>query len=139
MTRQQLFAFIQAHELAVLSTVSPSRLPEAALVGIAVTSDVEILFDTARCSRKYHNLRDNGSVAMVIGWNNSTTMQLEGKAAELVDDELDPCRDIYLARFPEGRRRAEQLDIAYFRVRPQWIRYTNYNQFPPRVMEMTLD
>jgi hypothetical protein len=46
MTKTELFDFIRAHKLGVLGYLSPQGTPRSALVGIAVTPALEIIFDT---------------------------------------------------------------------------------------------
>jgi len=75
MTRSELLAFLQKHRLGVLSTVSPSGDPEAAVVGIAVTDRLEIVFDTLDSTRKCENLRRRNKIAFVIGWDEEITVQ----------------------------------------------------------------
>ena len=53
MTHESVFRFIAKHKLGVLATISPSGEPQAAVVGIAVTSELELVFDTVKTSRKY--------------------------------------------------------------------------------------
>jgi len=84
MTRAELLLFLQKHRLGVQSTVSPSGDPQAAVVGIAITPELEIVFDTVDTTRKCRNLRANPRIAFVIGWDQGITVQLEGNA----DDRL---------------------------------------------------
>jgi len=42
--------------------------PESALVAIAVTEDLEIVFDTLDSTRKYRNLISNPKASVVVGW-----------------------------------------------------------------------
>lgn len=70
MTKEFLYDFIQQHTLAVISTISQSGQPKSALIGFAVTENLEIVFDTVCTSRKYRNIVQNPNVALVIGWNN---------------------------------------------------------------------
>ncbi len=58
---------MNGQKLGVLSTVNAQGTPESALVGIAVTSDLEIIFDTVKTSRKYTNLVANSAAAFVVG------------------------------------------------------------------------
>ncbi len=53
MTKEEIYKYIKKNKYAVLSTVSKDQSPESAIVGIAVTPDIEILFDTLSTSRKY--------------------------------------------------------------------------------------
>ena len=138
MTRQQLYEFIQRHKLGVLATISEDRLPEAAVVGIAVTTELELVFDTLGKSRKSQNLRRNRQIAFVVGWDEEITVQYEGEADEPQGSELDRCKQVYFAHWPDGVARQWWPDITYFRVRPKWIRYSDFNKIPAEVEELTL-
>src|SRR5689334_9550644 len=81
-------AFATRQKLAVLSTVSTEGQPQSALMGVAITPDFEIVFDTLATTRKYDNLRANRRVALVIGCANAVTLQYEGIAEELQGDQL---------------------------------------------------
>ena len=129
--------FAEGQRLAVLSTVSPANEPESALMGVAVTSDFEIVFDTVRSSRKYGNLGANPRVAFVIGCTSEVTLQYEGVATELSGDELGKYLQIYFAAFPDGPERRHWPGMTYFVVRPKWLRYCDYGQRPRVLREFT--
>ncbi|WP_027581126.1 pyridoxamine 5'-phosphate oxidase family protein [Bradyrhizobium sp. Ai1a-2] len=135
MTRAELLAFLQKHRLAVVSTIGAAS-PQAAVVGIAVTDALEIIFDTLTTSRKYTNLRADPRVALVIGWDAEQTVQYEGIADLPAGAELDACKQIYFATWPDGRAREQWPDIAYIRIRPHWVRYSDFAMTPPRIEEM---
>jgi len=129
MTKEFIFNFIKQHFLAIISTVTVNGNPEAALVGVAISRDLEIVFDTVKTSRKYKNLLQNPAVAVVIGWDNETTVQYEGIAIELSGDEADHYKEIYFEVYPDGRERAKSWpDIVHFKITPTWIRYSNFNE-----------
>ncbi|MDR3696419.1 pyridoxamine 5'-phosphate oxidase family protein [Mucilaginibacter sp.] len=136
MTKDFLYNFIKQHTLAVISTSNKENMPEAALIGIAVSADLEIIFDTVKTSRKYKNLVQNPKVALVIGWDNETTVQYEGTASELSGDGDDDYKEIYFSVYPDGRERAVTWPhIVHFKITPTWIRYSNFNE-PVVVEEM---
>ena len=56
MTKADIYQFMSKHKLGVLGTLSSGGDPQSALVGIAVTPELEIIFDTVRSSRKFRNL-----------------------------------------------------------------------------------
>jgi hypothetical protein len=64
MDRDALVQFARARGLAVLATTSAGRHPQAAVVGIAVTDDRDIVFDTTRTSRKFTSLSRQPRVAL---------------------------------------------------------------------------
>jgi general stress protein 26 len=92
MTKEQLFTFIKDHKLAVLSTISAQGAPQSALIGIAVTAELEIVFDTVKSSRKYGNLATNPAATFVVGCTSETTLQYEGVASEPLGDDLGALR-----------------------------------------------
>ena len=124
----ELVEFITACDLAVVSYLSAEGTPQSAVVAIAPTTDLEIVFDTVSSSRKYRNLkaRPQCSIAMWIG---EVTLQYEGIAEEVEDDRY---KEAYFKKMPDGRDRLTWPGIAYFVVRPKWIRYSD---FDARVIE----
>jgi len=135
MTRDELLPFLRKHRLGVQSTVSSSGDPQAAVVGIAVTSELEIVFDTVDTSRKCRNLRANPRSAFVIGWDQEITAQLEGIADEPTGKERERVLETYFAAYPDGRDRLAWKGITHFRVRPTWIRYSDFN-VPGKIVEV---
>jgi len=132
-----VYNFIRQHQLAVISTIGSDGKPEAALVGIAVSGNLDIIFDTLKTSRKYQNILANHHVAIVVGWDNETTLQYEGEAEVLGnDDASDNYRQTYYAAWPDGRERAETWPgLVHIKVSPKWIRYSNFNE-PALIKEM---
>ena len=130
MTKLELYEFLRGSELAVLATVSESGAPQAALVGFAVTPELEIVFDTVKTSRKYGNLRADPRCGLVVGWTGEITLQYEGLAEELAGDGAGASayKDVYFQKWPDGRARESWPDIAYFVVRPTWIRYSDFGR-----------
>jgi general stress protein 26 len=135
---QTLLDFMRLHRLAVQASVSAAGVPQAAMVGFAVTDQFEIVFDTLHTTRKARNLRQNPHVALVIGgWvpNDERTVQYEGEADEPTGAELDRLKQVYYAAYPDGPGRASWPGLIYVRVRPTWVRYSDYNKDPPEIVE----
>jgi uncharacterized pyridoxamine 5'-phosphate oxidase family protein len=126
MTRNELLFFLKKHRLGVLATTSPQSLPEAAVVGIAFTNDLEIIFDTIESTRKSQNLRRNPRIAFVVGWDEGITVQYEGIADEPKGPELERLKEVYFEVYPDGRERQSWPGLTYFRVRPIWAKYSNF-------------
>ena len=138
MTREALLEFMRSEKYAVQTSVSPGGLPQAAVVGIAVTDRFEIVFDTLASSRKAANLRANPAIAFVIGGTqegDERTVQYEGTADEPDGGELERLLAVYYARFPEGPERRSWPGLIYVRVKPTWIRYSDYGRNPPEIIE----
>jgi hypothetical protein len=142
MTRSELLHFMRGHSLAVQTSVSPEFAPQAAVVGIVVTDDFEVFFDTLDTTRKMHNLRRNPRIAFVIGGLTSgdeRTVQYEGVADEPAGAELERLRELYFLQFPDGRARQSWRGLVYVRARPTWIRYSDFNRNAPEIVEFNVD
>ncbi len=140
MTNSDLYGFISGRKLGVISSLSSTGLSssgsvQSALVGIAVTRDLEIIFDTVKTSRKYSNLISNSACSLVVGWSGEQTLQYEGNATELSGTELQRCQAAYFKAWPDGPSRMTWPGIVYFCVRPMWIRYSDFDANPPLIQE----
>ena len=142
MTARDLLDFLRQHRLAVEASVSASGDAQAAVVGIAVTDRFEIVFDTVSSTRKAANLRQNPKLALVIGGllaGDERTVQYEGVADEPSGEELERLKQVYYEAYPDGPSRLSWPGLMYVRVRPTWIRYSNYLVEPPQIVEFTVD
>ncbi|MEU0371463.1 pyridoxamine 5'-phosphate oxidase family protein [Streptomyces sp. NPDC006283] len=136
MKRDELLWFLRRYRLAVQASVAPDGAPQAAVVGYAVSDDLEIVFDTVATTRKSLNLRTNPRIALVVGWDDAVTAQLEGTADFPTGDDLERLRECYFRVYPDGRDRQSWPGITYVRVRPSWVRYSDFTQDPPHVVEV---
>jgi hypothetical protein len=139
MTPSELQRFVASCKLGVLSTIGPTGAPQSALVGIAVTPGLEIVFDTVKTSRKYPNLCTATACSFVIGWEGEQTVQYEGQARELSGAERGYYLDIYFHTWPDGPGRLKWPGIVHFAVTPTWIRYSDFDVRPPFIIEFTRD
>jgi hypothetical protein len=64
------------------------------------------------------------------------TIQLEGVADEPRGAELERVRALYFARFLDGPTRLPWPGLTHVRVRPTWLRFSDYAPAPPRVIEL---
>jgi general stress protein 26 len=135
---QTLLAFVRSHRWAIEATNSPGGQPQAAIVGVAVTDEFELVFDTLASSRKATNLRANPRIAFVIGgWSDADarTVQYQGVADFPVGAELERLQQIYFSVFADGPTRLSWPGITYVRVKPQWVRYSDFTVDPPDISE----
>ena len=126
------------HRYGVVSSVAADGTPQSALVGIAVTPELEIVFDTVKSSRKYANLVERPACSFVVGWEGEQTVQLEGFASEPIGMKLETYQKTYFSVWADGPARMVWPGIAYFAVKPRWIRYSDYDQSPPLIEELVI-
>lgn len=138
MVPRTLLDFVRRHRVAVQASVSEAGFPQAALVGIAVTDRFEIVFDTIETTRKAVNLRRDRRTALVIGgWGDGDgrTVQIEGMADQPAGAELERLKAVYYAVYPDGPSRLSWPGLIYVRVRPTWVRDSDFGRNPPEIVE----
>ena len=123
-----LVAFIRQNRAGVVSTVSKNGAPEAALVYLAVTDDLELIFYALQNTRKSMNLRRDPRIAIVIGGDGDKSLQYEGIADEPYGRELARIKEVYADARPDARAQMQWPGLTYFRVKPAWIRMSDYGR-----------
>ena len=136
MDQAAIHAFMGQFRYGVVSSIARNGTPQSALVGIATTPALEIVFDTVKTSRKYPNLIERPSCSLVVGWGGEQTVQLEGEAFEPAGAELKRYQEAYFTVWPDGPARMKWPGIAYFVVRPRWLRYSDFEQSPALIAEI---
>lgn len=129
---------MRTQRLAVQASAGADGSVQAALVGIAVTDAFEIVFDAVDSSRKVRNLRRAPEAAFVLGgWEagDERTVQFEGMADEPTGADLERIKAAYFTTWPDGPSRQAWPGLVYVRVRPTWIRYSDFNADPPAIVE----
>ncbi len=106
--------------------MSEAGAPQAAVVGYGVSDDLDLVFDTLDTTRKVDNLRHDPRIALVIGWDEEQTVQIEGVADEPKGAELERLKAVYFGAYPDGPARQAWKGITYVRVRPSWVRYSDF-------------
>jgi hypothetical protein len=127
------YDFLRRQTQGVIATVGGDTRPEAALVDIAVTPALEIIFETTDQTRKFVNLRDRPAISFVAGWGGDETLQYDGVVEQLSGRALEEALALYLSVFPQKASHPNWPGNYYFRTRPTWVRYSNYD--PPRRIE----
>jgi pyridoxine/pyridoxamine 5'-phosphate oxidase len=134
--KAKVYNFMREHRLGVLATVTSNSLPQAAVVGIAVRENMEVLFATYDESRKAHNLKMNPRVALVVGWESGKTVQYEGEAEELSRAELEAFERNEFASVPSLAKYVRENEGKYYKLKPNWIRYLDVSTEPWEKIEL---
>lgn len=136
MDKAALYSFMSRARYGVISSLAANGTPQSALVGVAITPELEIVFDTLKTTRKYGNLVVRSACSVALWWGGEQTVQLDGLAFEPIGAELERYREAYFTAWPDGRNRLTWAGITHLVVRPRWIRATDYDQSPPMIEEM---
>lgn len=137
MTTGELYQKLAEHRLGVLGTTGADGQPQGALVGIAVTPRLDIIFDTVTDSRKYANLTARPACSFTVGgWgSDEITIQYEGVAELIEKSDLNGYLAAYLQTWPDGVERLKWPGIAHFVVHPRWIRLSDFGCKPAAIRE----
>jgi uncharacterized protein YciI len=137
-TASALVAFLRGAHHGVVSSIAEDGRPQSATVGLAVTGALELVFDTLGATRKATNLRRDRRASVVLT-RGAATAQIEGDADEPAGTERERLKLAYFEAFPDGRERAAWPGLTYFRIRPTWLRTTDFSRDPPAVVELDRD
>ncbi len=126
LSSRELYDRLATKGMMVVATVGSLNKPEAALVAYSVYNG-KIAFGTNRLTRKYAKLVDNPAIALVVGFDDVASLQLEGKAQLCSGEELDKVRVLHAANFPISAKHAKSPDQRYFVISLSWARLTDYS------------
>ncbi len=138
MTRAELVAFLRRNDHGVVATLAADGSPQSAVVGLAVSDGLELVFDALAETRKVQNVRRDRRVSVTV-WEGEQTAQLDGLADEPKGAERERLLAVYLQAFPDGRERLSWPGLTHVRIRPTWARFSDFSVEPgPRVEEIAL-
>jgi len=128
----ELLDYMRKHRLAVISSAAADGAPQGALVGVATTDSLELVFDTISSSRKHANLSRDRRVAVTFCGPAEQTLQLEGVALPVsTGGSADAVyREAYYLAWPDGRDRLTWTGLSYWRIVPRWARYSDFSLGP---------
>ena len=131
-SESDLVDYIRSARLAIVSSLGSGGGPQSALVGIGVTDDLNIIFDTTTDTRKHANLTRDPRVSVVVAGPSEQTLQYEGLAAPVSTSRPEDLaiREAYYLSWPDGRQRLVWPNLASWRIKPTWARYSDYARGP---------
>jgi nitroimidazol reductase NimA-like FMN-containing flavoprotein (pyridoxamine 5'-phosphate oxidase superfamily) len=131
--------FLQQHKACVLSTIGQDGRPQAAVVSYSVNDLAEFTFGTEDFTRKYRNLLRDSRVAVVVGFEDTMSVQYEGAARQLAGEELAARQKEHFAKLPEQEKNKDKPGEQYFSISPTWMRLTDTSVEPWDVHEVRFD
>lgn len=139
--KRAVLEFLHDHPMAAIATINiDAHKPESALVAFAEFDTFELLFETLGTSRKSANLKRNNAVAFVVGEDpkHHVTLQYEGEALPIPRGQREICIQHFLQKdtpCTEGFLRDPRVEL--YKVRPKWIRYSDYTGETPDITEIS--
>jgi hypothetical protein len=76
-------------------------------------------------TRKARNLTARPNVSLTA-FEGEQTVQLDGIADRLEGTELARLQKVYFAAFPDGPERLAWPGISYWRIKPKWVRWSDF-------------
>ena len=139
--QRTILKFLKSQPMATIATIGlETAQPESALIAFAQTDELEIIFETFFETRKWHNLAQNPKIALVVGWDTKRyiTLQYEGEAQPIPDADIEKYKQIFIAKdTPCTETFLNDPRVRLYKVRPKWIRYSDYTGKAPNIMEMS--
>jgi len=128
---KELLAYLKTQHVGVLAVEMLDGSPHAATVHFAHTEDPFVFyFETYREYRKAEPLfaREITRASFVVGSDESNmkTLQLDGAVQLLKSDERTVYDSVYLGKFPEKKKKAEDPKFVFFKFTPTWWRFTDW-------------
>jgi general stress protein 26 len=130
--QQEILDYVKSQRVGVLALEMMDGSPHASTVHFAHTEDPLVFyFETYRQYRKAEALygKKITRASLVIGMNENDmkTFQLDGEAMLLESDEMDIFNKVYLGKFPEKIKKAQEPKFVFFKFIPTWWRFTDWN------------
>ena len=122
--------FLRSSNTCVISTVDKNKKPQAATVGFSCDENMRIVICTNINTRKAVNMRNNPSVALVVGFEGSCTLQYEGTVKQTTVSDLGLRLEQHYEKIPPARRFGEDENQGYYIITPTWLRFTDYTKAP---------
>ncbi len=125
--------------LTVISTVNKDGKPESALMTYAIFEGeaLTLVLSTRLNTRKWANLQTNKHVSLVFGGGFSDAeVQFEGDAELFADpSSYKLLEEVYFEQNPETLQFRGLPELVFLKVKPTWVRFTDYSASPPVVEE----
>jgi uncharacterized protein YhbP (UPF0306 family) len=123
--------YLRSQDLCVFAIEMMDGSPHAATVHFA-NSEYPFLFffETDQTYRKSEALfgRPISRASIVIGVDgvNKRTLQIDGEARLLKDEEKESFKKVYYGKFPKKAEKPASPDPVFFMFTPTWWRFTDY-------------
>ena len=120
--KNEAMNFLNEETYCIISTTDTNGKPESAFVAFSENEKLEIMIGTSKGSRKYKNIVRNPHVALVFGFDGKQTLQYEGKARVLSDEERKQRLEKHFEKQPSAAKYEADPKQVYLIIEPTWLR-----------------
>ena len=130
-SREQVSEFLRSQTLCTFITVDESGAPQGATVAFSETADGEFIVGTSQTSRKATNVGVDEHVAMVVTDDEKRyTVQLEGVARKLGDDEFAELSEEHYNQLPASRPFKDEPGQVHILISSHHLRFSDCSVHP---------
>jgi len=126
-----VITYIQSQKVGVLAVEMPDGSPHGSTVHFVYDSEKNtFLFETNKEYRKSQALHDKEKIraSLVIGTNEEDmkTLQIDGVAMLITEDQKEWWNNIYLEKFPNKKEKSTSPSVVRFIFVPTWYRFSDW-------------
>lgn len=142
--KKTVTTYLKEQSLGVIATINPDNTPEAATVNYLYQDLRNIYVLSHTHSRKVQNIKNNQSIAFVIGTTlDLHTVQIQGKATIIAQNET-PFQEL-LMQFLQIRSlyyapllKIPDANYVIIHISITWLRWLEYNEYSKNVFYTTV-
>lgn len=131
--------FLKNHSLCVIGLVGEGGAPQSSLVEFVVDDDLNLYFGTNKKFRKVAVLQTESKASVVVGGYEEACVQIQASVEPLTGDFKAGVQDLLLSRMKQNYFPiVGEEDFVFFKIIPEWIRYTDVSTKPWNVFELDI-
>ncbi len=129
--QREIVDFINSQRICVLALEMQDGSPHGSTVHFAFDEKSStFFFETYNIYRKGEVLLQKEKVraSIVIGFDEKVmkTLQIDGEARIITDEEKELFENVYIGKFPEKKEKSADKKFVKFSFTPTWWRYTDF-------------
>ena len=130
-SQREVGEFLKGMPLCSFATIAEDGSPQIARVAFSVHEGLGVLIGTDAASRKAVNVRRDPHVALeVTDADKRFTVQYEGVATQLTDDEFAALEEEHYRQRPESAPFKDEPGQCHILVSPAFVRFSDCNPHP---------
>ena len=135
--KKSILEYLRKKDFCVLATATKYGKPEAAVMVFVIDANFSFFLYTETETRKYKNIMQNDLVSLVVGgFENDPTVQIDGIIYEVTPEETKSVVDFVNSLHPEWNKNFVSPSGKWLALKPDWLRYSDFSQSVPEIVEI---